>query len=164
MCVSAAKCTTASWPGKSSSNSAASQTSPTTSSTHPAGSPAMFAEFPAYVSLSSTVTRTPGCSRAKYRTKSLPMKPQPPVTRMLCGSNASAMRCIPSKNRRQRQAPDKTRLCLALVLRAPGISLISPTLAQLARSPNGPLLANSQQNANVAKSHIAIAQPKSFPR
>lgn len=47
----------------------------------------MFSGLPAYVSLSSTVMCTCGWFRATYRTKFAPVKPHPPVTRILRGSN-----------------------------------------------------------------------------
>ena len=47
----------------------------------------MFSGLPAYVSLSSTVMCACGWFRATYRTKFAPMKPHPPVTRILRGSN-----------------------------------------------------------------------------
>src|SRR5262245_64476227 len=41
-----------------------------------------FGRFPAYVSRSSTTTRSPGCCSTQYRVKFDPMNPAPPVTRM----------------------------------------------------------------------------------
>src|SRR5258708_6427448 len=83
-CVSAAKWTTMSDACTSGAAAAASATSPLTKRWRGwSFTLSRFSSRPAYVSLSSVVTRQSSCAARAYRTKLDPMKPAPPVTRTL---------------------------------------------------------------------------------
>src|SRR5258705_13861433 len=96
--VSAAKFTTTSAPSIAPATALASQMSPFTNR-YPGSSAtdSRLARFPAYVSLSSTVTRESGKRSRIIRTKFEPMKPAPPVTRKraLLRFGASAIFPVP---------------------------------------------------------------------